>query len=647
MEIPTARILKENRYRLGASQVHPYRYYYFAMGLLERLEVNAAVTEIIGVAGFTNNSDYGNYKDKAIDLKYKLKEEGVYTPALAMGIMDPQGTRIYPSQYIVVSKQIYPFDLTLGLGNGRFGKRPLPSQGEGFKAEMFSDTRQWWSDSQFFGGIQFAPSDKFAFMVEYSPIKYEKQTSDPAQKEYFTKPVPSPFNFGFRWKPFQWSEVGVSYQRGDQIGVNFSMTFDIGNPIIPIYDKPYRERQEDRNGPISERVTAALHGSGFSDIVVYVGNGGTMVIEAQNNTYFYSTRAVGVILKLLGEMLPVDIEMVRIILHKGGIPQFEFAASREDILDLQHERMELWEFCLLSRIDTSANKLSGRTGRYKKLFNYGIKPDFKTYLNDPSGFFKYRVGVAGWLSYHPWKGASIVSELLAYPINTVSTVNEPLSIPVRSDLVYYLEKNAILSRLMFDQMYKADNEVYARLGAGILEVEYAGLDGEVARPLKNGRFMVGLSGSVTKKREVGKAFELKKDDVKDYYSTAFLNARLNIPEKEVYVDVMAGRFLAGDKGVRVTLSKFIKGVTISAWYSFTNTSIFTDSSNRGYSDKGIRVTIPLRLFEGSDSRTTLGYSLSPWMRDVAQDIDHYRNLFDYIGRDSRIYLDKDKQWMQQ
>ncbi|MBP7529851.1 MAG: YjbH domain-containing protein [Syntrophorhabdaceae bacterium] len=648
METPTARILKENRYRFGASQVHPYRVYYIGMGVLDRLEVNGRVTEILGVkaSDAANWSGYGNYKDKAIDIKLQMAREQKYTPAIALGVMDPHGTRIFGSQYIVASKQVYPFDFSLGFGNGRFGKRPLPAEGEGFKAELFSDPTQWWKDSQLFGGIQFAPSDKFAFMVEYSPIKYEKQTNDPAQKEYFTRPVPSPFNFGVRWKPFQWSEVGVSYQRGDQIGVNFSMTFDIGNFIIPIYDKPYKEGQQDRNAPVCERVTRALSMSGFSDIVVYVGNGNTLNIEAQNDKYFYSTRAIGVILKLLSDILPRDVEGINIVLHRNGIPLLKFATTLPDIIDLQREKMELWEFYLVSRMDTKVSRLSGKTGKYKKFFDYGIKPDFKGFLNDPSGFFKYRAGVAGWLSYTPWKGATVLSELLAYPLNTVSTTNEPLSRPVRSDIVPYLEENLILSRLMFNQVYKTGKEVYAKFAAGILEVEYAGFDGEIAKPLNSGRFIVGLSGSVTKKRAVGKAFELKTNDVRDYYSTAFLNGRINIPEKELYIDVMAGQFLAGDKGVRVTVSKFIKGVTIFAWYSVTDTSIFKDSYNRGYHDKGVGISIPMNLFTGTDSRSTYSYAISPWTRDVAQDVDHAYNLFDYIGRDTRIYLDKDKKWMQ-
>jgi len=86
----------------------------------------------------------------------------------------------------------------------------------------------------------------------------------------------------------------------------------------------------------------------------------------------------------------------------------------------------------------------------------------------------------------------------------------------------------------------------------------------------------------------------------------------------------------------------VKGVTLFAWYSVTNTSVFHDPSNRGYHDKGIGVSIPIRLFEGTDSRSAYNYALSPWTRDVAQDIDRYRNLFDFISRDTKVFLEEEK-----
>ena len=36
--------------------------------------------------------------------------------------------------------------------------------------------------------------------------------------------------------------------------------------------------------------------------------------------------------------------------------------------------------------------------------SYGVKPEFQSYLNDPSGFFKFRVGVKPWGILNLWKG---------------------------------------------------------------------------------------------------------------------------------------------------------------------------------------------------------------------------------------------------
>ena len=643
METPTARVLKEGRYRIGASQVDPYRYYYGAVSPLKGVEINGKITEILDVPA-PGMADYGNYKDKAVDIKYQFISEGKYRPAVALGIMDPQGTRIYPSQYIVMNKQIYPFDFSLGFGNGRYGKKPLPSSEEGFKAEIFTDTSTWLSDSQFFGGIQFAPSDSYAFMVEYSPIQYNEQTHDPAQKKYFQESVPSKFNFGFRWKPFDWTEIDVSYQRGNQVGINLSVAFDIGNPLVPLYDHPYKEKPEYRLSPLAERITKGLYQSGFVDISIVI-NGDELWVEAGNGKYYYSTKAIGIALRIINNMAPDDIRKIHLVLTDNGIPIIEFVSFREDLKTFYGEQLTVNEFFRLSEIKTDISENLDVEKKHREFFNYGLKPSFKTFLNDPSGFFKYRLGVEGWLGFHPWRGSSFIAGLEGYPLNNVSTVNEPLSRPVRTDMVPYQQENLALSRLMFDQIEKFKYETYGRIAAGLLEVQYAGFDGEVAKPLFGGRVMVGVSGSLVKKREPGEPFQLKENDWKDYYTTAFVNTRLNIPEQEIAIDLKTGQFLAGDRGTRITLLKFFNGVILSAWYSITGTSIFTDGFNNGYHDKGIAVTIPLRLFGGKDSRTAYNFGISPWTRDVAQDIDHYHTLFDTMGRNMGIYLEKDRGMM--
>ncbi|OPY68334.1 MAG: hypothetical protein A4E57_01822 [Syntrophorhabdaceae bacterium PtaU1.Bin034] len=642
MEIPTARVMQKDTYRLGAGQTYPYRWYYGAISLFDRLELDGRVTEVIGVKALSD--EYGNTKDKAIDIKYQLRPEGKYSPALSVGIMDPHGTRLYTGQYVVASKQIYPFDFTIGMGNGRFGKTPLGTRGNDvFNAEIFSDTKQWLKDSQIFWGIQFSPSDKYSFMVEYNPIRYDKQTGDPAQAEYFTRPVPLKYNFGFRWRPLKWTEIDLTYQRGSEFGLNLSVLFDIGQPLIPIYDKPYKEKPAIAVRAPSERIAAALKEQGFSDIGVDQEKD-TMIITAQNDKYFYSMRAVGVILKTVKPILPPDIEHVRITLTDIGIPKFQVVTTRADITDLYEDRMTPGEFFYISKINTDARGAEIPT-RDKKFFDPGIKPSFQTLLNDPSGFFKYRLGLEGWISYHPWKGTSLIAGVEGYPVNNISSSNIPPSEAVRSDIFEYKGHNASLGRLMVDQINKKNN-VYTRFAAGLLEIEYAGLDGEIAMPLRNGRFLVGLQASIVKKRDPGSPFALRKYNAKNHYDVEFLNTRLNIPEKDMALDLKTGRFLGTDFGTRVTLIKYVKSVTLYAWYSFTNTSVFKDKSNRGYHDSGIGVSIPLRLFEGTDTKTAYSYGLSPWTRDVAQDLNRYQELFDFIGRDTKVFLREDQRMVE-
>lgn len=647
MEVPTARVIRENSYRIGLSQIKPYRYYYGVISPLKGLEIDGRITEVLGVQGLSD-PEYGNYKDKAIDLKYQFVSEGKYLPALAVGIMDPHGTRVYPSQYIVASRQIYPFDFTLGFGNGRFGAKPLIANTENVKFEMLTDTKDWLKDSRFFWGIQFAPTEKLTLMVEYSPIKYDEQTGDPAQKEFFNDPVPSKYNFGLRFKPTNWSEIDLSYQRGNRIGAGVSFAFDIGVPIIPIYDPVFKSRSGAGAVPADDRVISALSRSGFSDIQFYSVNG-EWWLEAQNDKYFYNMKAVRIMLDILSDTLPETGEKLHIVLKKNGTPLLEFTTTREDVKALYAEKLTPGEFLYVSKIGSEITETPGNASVYKKRVQYGIKPSLETFLNDPSGFFKYRLGLTGWAGYYPWKGAAMIAGLEGYPLNNISTSNEPLSLPVRSDIALYKREKAALGRLLFDQIYKMGPNLFGKVSAGLLEIEYAGIDGEVAIPVLDGRVFLGISGSAVKKRDPDSPFTLlgRDDDerVKDLYTTAFFNVRLNIHEMDVAVDAKAGRFLAGDKGVRFTISKVINGVTIRAWYSFTDTSVFKDNINKDYHDKGIGISIPLRLFKGADSRTTYSYSLSPWTRDTGQDIDHYNTLFDFIDRNTENYLDKDKQMM--
>ena len=639
LETPTARVMPVNRYRLGATQVHPYRIYYGTIGLFERLEVNGRITEVLDVPGFPSlsGSGYGNYKDKAVDLKLQLVKEGKYLPAFSLVISDPTGTRVYPTQALVVSKQVYPFDFSLGMGNGRFGKNPLPSTGEGFQMELFSNPSAWWSESQLFGGVQFAPVDWLTLVAEYSPIRYDQQVRDPAQPKYFQQPVPSKINAGLRFRPARWAEFDLSWQRGQEIGVGASFAFDIGRPLLPVYDRPYREPERLRWNPLADRIAAALHETGFSDIGVEA-DGFTLRVDAENNRYFFTPRAVEVILDDIAPLLPPGYEYVRIRIKENGIPVTEFITTGPALAELREGRFSPGRLFALSTFRSDGIGPPVPETVERRRYDYGARPSFEMFLNDPSRFLSYRLGIAAWIEGFTWRGGTAALEVEGYPLNTVTTANKPLSIPVRSDIALYKQQNVSVGQLLFHQILKTDQQLYARAAAGLLEIEYAGVDGEIALPLSRGRWVVGVGGSLVRKRDPDNVFGLVGDK---WYYPAFFNGRLNVPEANLAFDIQAGRFLAGDWGARFSVSKYIRGVKLSAWYSATDTSIFSDPYNSGYHDKGIAVEIPVRLFLGHDSRTAYRFSLSPWTRDVGQDVVHYRTLAEHISRYSEISLDKD------
>ena len=243
-------------------------------------------------------------------------------------ISDPHGTRVYASQAIVASKRILPLDvdLSLGFGNGRLGTQPLPPQGEGFEIEMFTDPGKWAREALPFGGIQYAPTPWLTLLAEYSPIRYERQTTDPAQPKYFQTAVPSPFNFGARVKPLKWLEIDASWQRGNELGVSASVAFDIGRPLVPIRDEPYLEPVEASRAPLQDRIAFALADVGFSDIAVST-DAFTLRIDAENDRYFFAPRAVEVLLATIAPFVPPNVEYVRVQLKENGIPVAEAAVS--------------------------------------------------------------------------------------------------------------------------------------------------------------------------------------------------------------------------------------------------------------------------------------------------------------------------------
>jgi hypothetical protein len=180
------------------------------------------------------------------------------------------------------------------------------------------------------------------------------------------------------------------------------------------------------------------------------------------------------------------------------------------------------------------------------------------------------------------------------------------------------------------------SNTFIGVSAGYNELMFAGIGGDLIHFIGNGRFAVGVGVDWVRKRDSEYIFKLKNYSFYD----AYLSAHYMMKYPEMNFSVKAGRFLAGDNGIRVEISRIVKGFEVGFWYTYSDTSNFT-GNNQDYHDKGIFVSIPLRMFKWKDTRQVGFYSLSPWTRDVGQLAGRPINLYRVLQKKLPFYL-KDK-----
>jgi hypothetical protein len=608
MEIPTARVLDDGVIRIGISQALPFRWYGGGMGIFPGLELTGRLTQITNIpVAFTGQS---TLKDKAFDIKYQLIPESKWLPAVALGYNDFYGTQLFEAKYIVLNRQIFPFDFTLGYGNGRL-KGP-------------------------FGGIEVALHPRLHFMVEYNPIDY---SADVPSARGVPQGAEWPVNFGLRYRLLPVVDLGVSYQRGDTFGVSLNFQTGLGQPILPqrsdpapLVDVDRRPFMQRNMKEMVEKIHAAIHEAGFADVSVFA-DGGTLTAEFANNKYLSNQKAVGRVLRILLLHAPSDTKKLVAIVEKRSMPILKVAVKPSvfeaylmgEVPEDVFERLVEVE-TTKEGPDTSDPGIVHAGGK-DSLYGYGIKPEFQPYLNDPSAFFQFLVGIMPWGTVDPWKGAEGFARFEIPFYSNISSTNVPPPDTVREDSWKYLGMQYTFTNLLLDQAVQFTDRTFGRVSFGYLEYMYAGASGEVLHFFGDGSVALGFMADWSRKREPGSTMALE-----DYtYYDVLANGYFRVPKVDVTLQVQYGRFMAGDIGWLFTVSReYDTGITIGGWWSLTDTSNLQGYS-QGYDSKGIFINLPARMFLTHDSPTTYNYLLSPWTRDAAQTPYHWRTLFDIAG----------------
>lgn len=647
--MPTARIEEDGVLRLGYSRTDPYSTLWSSISFFPRLELSGRYTVIDGVQQVEDQPEFGDYDDKAFDAKLLLFRESQHLPEVSLGVQDFIGTRLFPSEYVAVSKRVGDVDVTVGYGKNRI--------------------------DGMFGGLRYKPSwnPNLGLVAEYDATDYKHDFgADQSGADQRTGGATYAVEYRFGWVGLQ-----VSYQ-GGEVGANAYVSIPLmEKEFVPKIEEPEPysaasarpSLEEWRSDPqYAKALGWSLDQQGFRNIYLRL-DGKSLEASLTHTRISLIGRAVGRAARALLLLGPRDIETIEITYTLNDLPVVTYAfrdlrllqeyfaggvpgekleqtveigfTSPEYGRQFRHVAIGVFE---KEEADPGFRTLYGDEGHavsFKRedrfLSSARLIPfNLRFYFNDPSGAFKYDTFALGAYSKHFGGGLFLDSAVRLTLVENVSdvTISSNSVLPhVRSDIADYKREgdSLRLNSLLLNQYAHPAQRVYGRLSAGYYEEMYAGAGGQLLYLPKDSDWAADFSVDWLKQREPGNSFGFT-----DYSTTTALGAlHYRFSESGITVTGRAGRFLARDEGVRLEFKRrFRSGVELGGWYTVTNEKDITSpgSPEDPYYDKGLFVRIPLNSMLTKDTQQTASLSLAPWTRDVGQMVESPGDLYRMFER---------------
>ncbi|GLQ34002.1 hypothetical protein GCM10007939_02850 [Amylibacter marinus] len=557
--------------------------------------------------------------DRSFDLRYQFLQERRFRPALTIGIQDLAGTGIYAAEYLVASKTLNNFAITVGLGWGRFGSykgfenplgvvapdwRKRPESEGGISTTGQLDIGQWFKgDAALFAGVTWdTPIEGLVAKVEYSSDAYLQE----ANKSGFKRR--SPVNFGLEYGFKSGAHLGIYSLYGSEIAIQFRTSI---NPKTPI-----SHPRDPVPAPITDGIQRVDIAQALSVQNIWLhskhnrSNG--LWVWVENRGFGAPAQAIGRVARVLSTHADPSVEQFHVVLMEKGMAVTTVTVDRKVFRTLEFDP---------DRIPRTRDRFMLRAGAAPSQTWQNIYPSidqrFGLYgaisMFDPDAPLRFDFGLKARarVYFNPHISLSaVVKKRLAGNISKTTRVSDSILPHVRTDVSKYNKTKGItLERMTFDGHYRLGTDIYGRASIGYLEPMYAGLSAEVLWKPHSRPFALGVELNFVKQRAFDQQFDLRNYRTVTGHVSAYWQMR-----NGYHLQLDVGRYLAKDIGATITVERVFKnGWRVGGYFTLTDVSF--DDFGEGSFDKGLIARIPIRWITGRSKKRNFDLKIQPVLRD--------------------------------
>lgn len=584
-----------------------------------------------GTFRYTGFNDF-HYYDRNYAVKLRLWPEQGYLPQVALGIRDLIGTGRFGSEYLVASKNIGNFDVTLGAGWGRLAGTGTIYNPARFVSEKFSKREKnanqsggilqpglFFSGKEigFFGGASYQfDSLPISLMVEYNPDQYDFEFQRGGWKPK------SRWSMALNWEARPGVDLSFSRQHNQEWGISLVAELDTKS-APPKRSKPLFKSSLDMS---KVELPQGLNENSWYDLLLFdVERSGLILVEASidgstqiativmgNSSYPMWVDAINEMTQLADLHLPLQVGLFHIIVEEEGHQLHSLYVDRPSWSSGKSKHVIRRDPILAAVDKPKVPQYRTDFSQNKVFIDANLSSRFQFFdPDDPARYQLYlRLGISLPLPSN-WALRGVYSIDFDNTFNEITRESDSVLPHVRSDIARYLtEGDDGLDSLFFEKRGSLSAGFHYRFFGGVLEEMYTGVGGELLYQPYQSRLAFGLSSNRVQQRDYNKSLDLL-----DYKAnTAFASVYWASPFYNFDLAMHAGRYLAGDDGATFELRRtFSNGWMIGLWGTLTNVS--SEDFGEGSFDKGIFLRVPLdRLFD-RNMRASYSTRVRPIQRD--------------------------------